>query len=334
MKKIIVSVVIPCYNEEQTIQQLLTAISSQTYLASQMEVIIVDGLSTDGTRKQINEFFGKNPEFNLHVIENPKKSIPSALNLGIKAAKGEIIVRMDAHAIPSSDYIELCVNALQEGKGDNVGGVIDIRPGRDSWIARSISIATAHPLGVGDARYRWATTAGLSDTVAFGTYYRGKAIEIGLYDESLKINEDYEFNSRLRASGGKIWIDPAIRAVYYSRPDLRSLSKQYFNYGFWKFRMLKRFPSTLRWRQAMPPLFVIGLLMLLLLAIFQFFFFWIFLGIPVCYFIALVAGTIKIGLQKRETGLILGVPVAIAVMHFSWGSGFWWSCFNPERKGN
>jgi succinoglycan biosynthesis protein ExoA len=333
MKKIIVSVVIPCYNEEQTIQQLLSAISSQTYLASQMEVIIVDGLSTDGTRKQINEFLGKNPEFDLHVIENPEKSIPSALNLGIKAAKGEIIVRMDAHSIPSSDYIELCVSALQEGKGDNVGGVIDIRPGRDSWIARSISIATAHPMGVGDARYRWATTAGYADTVAFGTYYRSKAIEIGLYDESLKINEDYEFNSRLRTTGGKIWIDPAIRAVYYSRPDLGSLSKQYFNYGFWKFRMLKRFPSTLKWRQALPPLFVIGLLMLLLLAIFQLFFFWMFLGVLAFYLLALVAGTIKAAFQKKEPVLVLGVPLAIIVMHFSWGSGFWWSCFNHERKG-
>jgi GT2 family glycosyltransferase len=128
--------------------------------------------------------------------------------------------------------------------------------------------AAVHPLGVGDAQYRRATTATEADTVAFGSFRRSLVDKIGYFDETLLVNEDYEFNARIRASGGRIWIDPSIRAVYFSRPNLKLLARQYFSYGYWKFRMLQRYPGTLRWRQALPPVFVFGLLMLLLGSVF------------------------------------------------------------------
>ena len=261
----LVSVIIPCYNEEKTITQLLDAIHRQTYPQDRLEVIIADALSIDNTRKCISDFQVEHPELNIRVVDNPKRIIPAGLNLAIASATGEVILRMDAHAIPAVDYIESCVAALEAGLGENVGGVIDVRPGKENWIGRSIAVATAHPLGVGDALYRWTAKPTEADTVAFGSFKRTLIDKIGPFDESLLINEDYEFNTRVRASGGKIWIDPAIRAVYYSRPDLRSLARQYFSYGYWKFRMLKRYPKTLRWRQALPPIFVFGILMLLLL---------------------------------------------------------------------
>ena len=326
-----VSLIIPCYNEEKTIHLLLGAISGQTYPLNDIEVIIADGLSEDKTRSIIQEFQAAYPAPVIKVVDNPKRIIAAALNVAIKAAGGELIMRMDAHTIPAADYVALSVQAFDEGKGEDVGGVIDIHAGAETWIGRSIAVATRHPLGVGDARYRWAKTPGYADTVAFGTYARATFDRIGFYDETLIVNEDYEMNARLRASGGRIWIDPAIRATYYSRPDFSSLARQYFIYGFWKFRMLQRYPQTIRWRQALPPLFVLGILMILLLSSFWQFARITFLCVASLYLLFLIAGSIPAVKKQKETMLILGIPLAIMTMHFSWGAGFWWSIFKNTR---
>jgi glycosyltransferase involved in cell wall biosynthesis len=333
MKDPQISIVIPCYNEEKTIQALLEAIREQTIPLEELEVIIADGFSTDNTRTRIHDYSIAHPELRIQVIDNEKKVIPAGLNLAIRAARGEIIVRMDAHAVPALDYIERSIAALKAGLGDNIGGVIDIHPGSDKWIAHSIAIATAHPLGVGDAKYRWAKTAGESDTVAFGCYYKSTVERIGYFNESLFVNEDYEFNARLREMGYKIWVDPAIRAVYYSRPSLRSLARQYFTYGFWKVRMLRLYPRTLRWRQALPPLFVLWLLMLLLVSIFWIPARWVLLGTLVLYCLVLVIGSMNQALRQNGRTLLCGVPIAIMTMHLSWGSGFWISLFRPSHSG-
>lgn len=326
-----VSVIIPCYNEEKTITQLLTAIYGQTYPHERMEVIIADALSSDKTREKIAEFQSGHSDLQIEVVDNPRRIIPAGLNLAIEKSSGEVIMRMDAHSIPALDYIEKCLVALDAGYGDNVGGVIDIKPGSEDWIGRSIAVATAHPLGVGDAYYRWATRPTEADTVAFGAYKRSLIDRVGKFDETLLINEDYEFNTRVRANGGKIWIDPAIRAVYYSRPDLKSLSRQYFSYGYWKFRMLRRYPKTIKPRQALPPLFVFGILMLLLLFIFSKLARIVFLVVAPLYLSILILGAIKPALKEKRFMHIIGVPLAIMTMHFSWGAGFWWSIFDKGQ---
>jgi succinoglycan biosynthesis protein ExoA len=328
-----VSIIIPCLNEEKTILGLLEAVLHQTYAYTKLEVIIADGLSEDNTRLKIAEFQVQHPDLPILVLDNAVRRIPTGLNLAIRAANAPIICRMDAHAIPAADYIERSVDALTSGLGDNVGGVIDVKPGADTVIAKAISVATAHPLGVGDAKYRWTTKAGEADTVAFGTYYKSKVEEIGYYNEELRVNEDYEFNSRLRASGGKIWIDPLIRAVYYSRSTLKTLAKQYFTYGFWKLRMLRRNPETLRWRQALPPLFVLGILVLLLFSAFMMWarvFLMFYLGV---YLLILIAASVKVAFNKSDLRLVFGIPLAIMDMHFCWGAGFWWSILNPNKEG-
>ncbi len=325
MTEPVVSIVIPCYNEEKTIGLLLDAIAQQTYDASKIEVVIADGYSTDATLSVIEEYRKAHSAMNIRVVDNPKRIIPSALNAAIRDARGEIITRMDAHSIPSPDYIERSVKTLLEGKGTNVGGVIDIRPGGPGWIARSIAVATGHPLGVGDARYRWATEAGPADTVAFGTFRRSLFDKVGFYDETLEINEDYEMNHRIRQNGGQIWIDPQIRAVYYSRSDLISLARQYFSYGYWKVRMLKRYPRSIRLRQALPPLFVMGILMLLLGSIFWLIARILLLAVIAVYLVSLIAGSIPAALRNKKLSMVLGVPLAIMTMHFTWGSGFIWS---------
>lgn len=328
----LISIVIPCLNEEKTIASLLEAIRAQTIDLGTMEVVIADALSTDNTRKIIEDYCASHAALKVLIVDNEKKVIPFGLNKAIHAARGEIILRMDAHAVPAMDYVQRCVDALSAGLGDNVGGVIDIKPGKNSMIGRAIAVATAHPLGVGDAMYRWTTKAGFTDTVAFGCYFKSTVEKIGYYNESLIANEDYEFNARLRKLGMRIWIDPAIRAVYYSRPTLKSLSRQYFIYGFWKVRMLRMFPETLRWRQALPPLFILGILMLLLLSVFWFSALWVVAAGLLVYLLILAIGSAKPAVKQKEAALLFGIPLAISTMHFSWGIGFWVSLFSPGKK--
>ncbi len=201
------------------------------------------------------------------MVDNPKRIIPAALNLGIQAASGEFIIRLDAHSIPHPEYVARSVASLEQRLGDNVGGIWKIIPSTNTWIGRSIAAAAAHPLGVGDAKYRYADTPGEVDTVPFGGFRREYLLEIGGYDESLLTNEDYELNTRIRQAGGKLWLDPNIQVQYYSRSNLRQLARQYARYGYWKLVMLRRYPDSLRWRQALPPLFVLGLMVLAIASI-------------------------------------------------------------------
>jgi glycosyltransferase involved in cell wall biosynthesis len=320
----LVSIIVPCYNEEARIGSLLEAIAEQTYPTGEMEVVLADGMSTDRTREVAEEFSQTHPDLPLRVIPNPKQSIPSAVNTAVAAARGGIILRLDGHSRPYPDYVARCVAGLESGAGENVGGVWEIRPGAQGWIAASIAAAAAHPLGVGDAFYRHATRAGYVDTVPFGAFRRDLFEKVGGFDETLLTNEDYEFNARIRLGGGHIWLDPQIRSVYYARESLAALGRQYWRYGFWKYRMLRRYPSTLRWRQALPPLFVLGLLLGLIFAWIPVIGWLLILSAAVYTLTLLVAGFLE-ALKRRQALLIAGLPLAIACMHLSWGSGFLWS---------
>jgi succinoglycan biosynthesis protein ExoA len=320
-----VSVIVPCYNEQNTILLLLEAIYAQTYPRPQMEVVIADGLSKDQTRWQIADFQSRHPDLTMQIVDNPNRTIPSGLNRAIQAAQGEMIVRLDAHSVPQPDYVARCVTALEQGFGDSVGGVWEIRPRGSGWQACAIALAAAHPFGVGDAHYRFTTTAQVVDTVPFGAFHRSLVERIGYFDEHLLTNEDYEFNARLRKAGGKIWLDPAIRSIYFARANLLELARQYWRYGYWKARMLSQYPGTVRWRQALPPLFVLSLLILFLLAIWWPAARWLFVIESAGYAIVLSLAGVQLGTKQRDWKLIFSVPLAIATMHLAWGSAFLWS---------
>jgi len=317
-----VSVIVPCYNEEKTIGLLLEAIFCQSFPRTDIEVVIADGFSTDRTRQVIADFQRSHAEMAILMVDNLRKTIPSALNSSIQASRGEYIVRLDAHSVPALDYVARCVAALDSGIGENVGGVWQIEPGGKGWIASSIAAAAAHPLGVGDALYRFTSRAGRVDTVPFGAFHRSLIDKVGYYDETLLTNEDYEFNARVREAGGIVWLDPAIRSVYFARPNLAALARQYFRYGFWKYRMLKRYPGTLRWRQALPPVF---LLSLIVLALFSIFWSQARMGLVVeagLYTSILLVAGLRLAQQRKDARYIIGIPLAIAVMHLTWGIGF------------
>lgn len=320
-----VSIIVPCFNEQATIRSLLEAVYAQTYPRAEMEVIISDGLSTDHTRQEITGFQQVHPDLEVRVVDNAARTIPSGLNCAIEAARGCYIVRLDAHCVPYPDYVARSIQALEDGLGVNVGGVWEIHPGGKGWVAKSIAAAAAHPLGVGDALYRHATQAAEVDTVPFGAYRKSLVDEIGKFDESLLTNEDYEFNTRIRQAGGQLWLDPQIRSIYFARSTLGALARQYWRYGFWKWRMLRRYPQTLRWRQALPPLFVLGLLGGVFLALI-FPILWYLVGVVIAvYLLVLLLAGLQSALRRGQAFLIFGLPLAIPVMHLAWGSGFLWS---------
>lgn len=331
----LVSIIVPCYNEQATIRLLLEAIGQQTFCTSarvkgDLEVIVADGLSTDGTRDEIAAFQREHPELTVRLVDNPLRIIPAALNCAITAAQGRYILRLDAHSAPAPDYVERCVEALEAQKGENVGGVWEIRPQGDGLIPRAIALAAAHPFGVGDARYRYTTEAGYVDTVPFGAFRRDTFERYGLFDETLLTNEDYEFNARLRQGGGRIWLDPRIRSTYLARPDLKALATQYWRYGYWKWRMLRRYPQTLRWRQFLPPVFVLSLV---ILALSSFFFnaARALLALEVVgYALILIAGALPAARRYKDLGLAVAIPLAIMTMHVNWGAGFLWSMVSSK----
>jgi glycosyltransferase involved in cell wall biosynthesis len=327
-----VSVVIPCYNEQDTIPFLLDAIYHQTYPRDEIEVIIADGLSTDMTVRRIEEFHQQQDDLFIKIVQNPARTIPSALNIAIRNARGEYIIRLDAHSIPYPDYIEKCIIALREKHGDNVGGKWEIQPGGESWIARSIAVAAAHPLGAGDAKYRIGGKAQAVDTVPFGAFRKSLFEELGGFNEKLLTNEDYEFNTRIRLNGGTIWFDPSIQTSYFARKNLKELARQYWRYGYWKGRMIRRYPQTLRWRQLIPPLFVLSLICGSILSL------WLEqIRILVGFEVLLYSGTLEAGaviaaVKKKDWALLIGFPLAMITIHLCWGTSFLWSFIKVYDK--
>jgi succinoglycan biosynthesis protein ExoA len=320
-----VSIIIPCFNEQATICKLLESINAQTFPRTDLELIIADGMSTDGTRAQIAAFAGSHPDLCISVVDNLKRHIPAGLNRALKDTTGDIIIRLDAHSMPYPDYIERCVEDLEAGLGENVGGVWEIRPRTDTWVARSIACAAAHPLGVGDALYRHSVKSAMVDTVPFGAFKRELLALVGFFDETLLTNEDYEFNARIRKSGGKVWLDPSIKSIYISRASFAGVAGQYFRYGFWKWRMLQRYPSTLRWRQGLPPLFVFLLLLLGVAGVFLPISRLLFIAQVTGYELILLVAGLGAAINKKDYSLFFGLPLAVSFMHVSWGTGFLWS---------
>ena len=329
-----VSIVVPCRNEEATIGKLLEAIARQTVPLSSLEVIVVDGMSTDGTKHAIREFSERHAEISLRLVENPAKTIPAALNVGIGQAKGEVVVRLDAHSVPQEDYLENCLSVLRQSGAANAGGLWVIKPSDESWIARSIAVAASHPLGAGDARYRIGGQAGEVETIPFGAYPKEWLDRVGPFNESLLTNEDYEYNLRLRQAGGMIWFDPRIRSDYFSRPNLGSLLRQYGRYGYWKARMLRLHPQSIRWRQTVAPLFVITALILLLAGLIQPMAWILLSGVLLIYLAFMLMAGVAAGILKRDARLAIGVPAALVAMHLSWGGAFLWGLIRPKVSRN
>lgn len=317
-----VSVVVPCRNEARHIAGLLDAIKVQSHPVS--EVVVVDS-SSDRTADAVLSYGRRNPSLPVTVVSVEKASIPAAVNAGVAKATGEIIVRLDGHCIPAADYVARAVAALDGGADIGVaGGVWNISPGAKTLTAEAIARAGSHPAGAGDAAYRIAqatTTRQDVDTVPFGCFRKTLWTELGGLNEALLTNEDYEFNFRVRASGRRVVLDPAIRSTYFARPTLGSLAQQYFRYGWWKLAMLRRHPSSIRWRQALPAALVAAFLVLFVLSVFSPVARLALAGLAAVYTTMLTLAAAHASSTARRWPLLPALVAAFAVIHLCWGFG-------------
>lgn len=317
----IVSVVIPMRNEEAYIAECLCSIVEQGYPKDSMEILVVDGLSNDRSR-EIVEGFGEKYPF-IRLLDNPRRIVPTAMNIGIKEAGGEVIIRVDGHCRLAPDYVSQCVRYLEETGVACVGGAIESVG--QTPMAQAISLAMSSPFGVGDAYFRSGTQKErYVDTLAFGAYQRGVFDCIGLFDEELVRNQDYDLNYRLRKAGGQILLTPAIKSQYYTRASLRKLWSQYFWYGFWKMQMLRKHPRSVRVRQLAAPLFVLTLLLSGALSAVSSLAAWMVALVIASYLSLSLAFSLCIAARKGWRYFPI-LPVIFACLHVSWGLGFLYS---------
>ena len=313
-----VSILVPIRNEAKYITDCLDRILIQEYPEERMEILIADGMSTDETRKIIRAYQQTRPQITL--IENPGKIVPTGMNLALRRAKGDIIIRVDGHCIIAPDYIRNCVNHLSKDSIDGVSGPMETIG--ETQISETIALAMSSPFGVGNSEFR--TTTGktmLVDTIPFPAYTRRIIEKAGLYDEELVRNQDDEYNYRLRELGGKLLLADDVRSRYYSRGSLKKLWKQYFQYGFYKIRVLQKHPGQMSLRQFIPPSFVLSILVSLLLALTTSWGKWLFFLIALSYLIANISASVITASKKGWKHLPL-LPVTFLIIHLSYGCGF------------
>jgi succinoglycan biosynthesis protein ExoA len=313
-----VSVIMPIRNEAGFIRESLRSVLNQDYPADLMEIIVVDGMSTDATRDIVHEVATQHP--NIRLLDNPGRIVPIGMNIALQQAKGEIIVRVDGHCEIRPDYVRRCVEYLGSGEIDGVGGPMETIG--ETTVSQAIAIAMSSPFGVGGSAFRTIKDRTMYvDTVAFPAYRRETIRKNGLYDEELVRNQDDEYNYRLRELGGRILMTPDIRSRYYSRSSFKSLWRQYSQYGFYKVRVMQKHPRQMSLRQFIPPLFVATLIILSVLSLFF---------APVRLLLALEVGAYLLAnlgaalLTAGKTGpqYFIYLPLAFAILHVSYGSGF------------
>jgi len=313
-----ITIIVPCRNEKSHIDEAVSSILSQESVTGGFEIIIADGGSDDGTREILDRMSAG--ESHLRIIDNPEHIVSTGLNAAIRAAQGDIIIRMDAHTKFSRDYVKQCVYTLQTTGSDNVGGPW-LAVGR-TYLQKVIALAFQSPFSTGGAGSHRANYEGPVDTVYLGCWCKGTLMRLGLFDEELVRNQDDELNLRLIRSGGTVWQSPSIRSWYYPRASLVALFKQYIQYGYWKVLVIQkhRLPASIR--HLVPGGFVFLLLTLSLLA----------LGLSsarlaltlllVIYFVANLGASLITCRLPKNWKYLTAMPFVFAAYHFGYGWGF------------
>jgi len=315
-----VSVIIPCRNEEKFIRVCLDSIIANDYPKDRLEVLVVDGISGDGTREVV-EGYARRHAF-IRLLNNPQKITPAALNVGSKNAKGELISIMSAHSEYPPHYLATATEYLRKTGADVVGGPVITKPAADTLIARSIALATSHPFGVGNSSFRTSTDEGYVDTVPFGIYRRDVFSKVGLFDERLVRNQDNELSARIIKSGGKIYLTPQLTAYYYNQARFSGLLKQALRTGMWNVVTLKVNLDAFRWRHFIPFVFVTAFLGLGFLAPLYFWTHFAFLALVVLYGGAAVVSSLQIGFKNGMKYAPL-LPMVFFLYHTCYGLGTW-----------
>lgn len=324
-----VSVVMPILNEEKYIDGCVKSLLSQDYPADCMEWIFVDGCSTDRTLEILNGYYSKYPQL-IKILNNPKKIVPCAMNIGIAASKGKYIIRLDAHSEYANDYISKCVECLNSVDADNVGGVAETKS--KSATGNAIAAMLSSKFGVGNSQFRTNGKSGYVDTVPFGAFKREVFQNYGGFDERLVRNEDNEINYRIRKNGGKVYLCDDIRLTYYCRDTVKGISKMAKSNGAWNVITMKLCPGSMGIRHFIPLAFVLSVILLVLAgvaftvlgAFYDYFklvylIVWVTLGAELfLYFLLDFIFSVRCGSTAKERLLLI---LLFPIFHISYGLG-------------
>lgn len=301
-----ITIIIPCRNEERFIRKCLDSVLGQNYSKEKMQILVVDGMSEDKTKKILKRY--KKKYFFIEVLDNYKKFTPFAWNIGIRNAKGEIVILMGAHTIYKKDYISKCVKYLYQYNADNVGGIMKTLPAKNTIIAKTIAQSLSHPFGAGSSYFRRCSKKiRWVDTIFGGCYKKEVFKKIGLFNENLVRSQDMEFNLRLKRAGGKILLAPDIVSYYYPKSNLKDFFVHNFKDGVWAIYPLKFVKTPLKPRHYIPLIFVLTLPISI----------WIY--IPVSLFFSF-----RIALQKKDLRYFFILPMVFAARHIGYGLGSVW----------
>ena len=311
----VVTVVIPMYDEAGYIEACLQAFVAQTWPMDLLDVVVVDGGSTDGCRQTVESLAADHPW--LRVLDNPARRIPAACNIGLHAAKGDIVCFFSSHGVPSSTYVERTVAVLRETRATGVGGTYD-HVGLDRRSS-AIGLAMASPFGMASP-HRFATGRRDVDTISHPAYWIDPVLAVGGFNEELQRNEDYELNWRLRQAGARLVFDPSIRSTYRPRRSLTALSRQFWHYGWWKARVVGRHHGSFKVRHLVPPAAVVAAAVAPALAVTRRG--RVVVGLGAAGYVAVVAAGVAHAHPRRHQASPLAMAVAFPAMHASWGAGF------------
>ena len=324
-----VTVIMPVYNEAATIERALGAVLAQDYPPDRLDVLVVDGGSDDGTLGAVRAIAGDDPR--VRILHNPASRQGHGLNLGIAAAEGAVIVRVDGHTFVAPDYVRRCVHHLAATGAEHAGG--PLRAAAHTPLGRAIAAAYRSPFGV-PSRFSTSARAGFTDTVPLGAWPRAVFSQVGGFNTDLAANEDYEHSYRIRQAGGRVYLAPDIRLEYLPRQTLGGLARQYFRYGRGKCQVLLLYPRSARPRHFVAPAFVAALAAGALLAPVSRTVARLWRALLAAYGLASAIASIDTA-RRSEWRHLLRLPLVFATIHLAWGAGFWieWGRqLAPERR--
>ena len=313
------SVIVPIYQEEKYISKCIDSMLSQDYPKDDLEIILVDGMSKDRTREIVATYTAKYPF--IRMIDNPERIAPCAMNRGIKEAKGDVIMRLDAHVYYPKNYFSLLVEKLNELPGaENVGALCNTLPVNDSITAQSIAAVLSSSFGMGNSHFRVGADKEMEvDTVPFGCFHRSIFDKVGLYDEELVRNQDDELNARIIKAGGKIYLIPQLVCEYYARDTAKKVYKMFYQYGVFKPLVNKKLGSPATVRQFFPLFFVVGLLVGPVVCLFLPVLWWAYFAVIMLWFILATSFSLK---DSKNLKRILTQNWIYFVVHFGYGWGY------------
>ncbi len=321
MDKLKVSIIIPCRNEEAFIHECITSVLAFNDPDNIVhEICVIDGMSTDNTKKIITEFFLSNPRIKL--LNNPGIHQASALNIGIRKSTGNYILRLDAHAVYPKNYLYLCQQTAVRTDADNVGGIVIPKARNNHYCANLVQALTTHKFGVGNSGFRTGMKAGSADTVPYGFFKKSIFDTIGLFDERLVRAQDYEFNRRLIKSGGTVWLNPEIQVAYYNQPTFwLFIKKQLFHEAPYNAYMWYLAPYTFAYRHAVTGVFFLGILTGSILSFYFNWLKWSFFVVIALYLALAIFSSIQQAFRYKNIIHLITLPVSFFLFHFFHGLG-------------